>query len=112
MPWGRQASATLWPASMPLRMLIICSSLNLVLRMMSSPRSVILRENSHYFCTSFRGGGQLDTAARPRVTERTYGGYKTLLERYVNPSVVAGSKLSDVRPLNTQLLYSDMLQRG
>ena len=40
-----------------LRMLMICSSLNLVLRMMSSPRSVILRENSHYFCTSFQGGG-------------------------------------------------------
>jgi hypothetical protein len=28
--------------------------------MMSPPRSVILRENSHYFCTSFRGGGQGD----------------------------------------------------
>jgi hypothetical protein len=42
-----------------LRMLMICSSLNLVLRIKSSPRSVILRENSHYHCTSFRGGGQV-----------------------------------------------------
>ncbi len=40
---------------------MICSSLNLDLRMVSSPRPAILRENSHYRLTSFRGGGQVDT---------------------------------------------------
>src|SRR2546423_7539575 len=41
MAWARQASVTLWPASTPLRMLIICSSLNLDLRMMGSPRRLV-----------------------------------------------------------------------
>lgn len=54
----------------------------------------------------------LDTAARPRVSERTFSGYCYLVTQYVEPSTLAGIKLSDVRPLNIQKLYSDMLERG
>jgi len=54
----------------------------------------------------------LQTAARPRVTERTFEGYKFLHTRYVEQTTLGGMKLSDVRPLNIQRLYAEMQERG
>ncbi|MDQ3257106.1 MAG: site-specific integrase [Acidobacteriota bacterium] len=54
----------------------------------------------------------LQTAARPRVTERTFEGYKFLHTRYVEQTPLGGMKLSDVRPLNIQRLYAEMQERG
>lgn len=53
----------------------------------------------------------LETAARPRVTERTHVGYKRLLDCHVKPDLGL-RKLSDVRPLHIQKLYTDMQGRG
>jgi integrase len=53
----------------------------------------------------------LETVARSRVTERTFEGYKSLIDRYVKQSKLAGEKLSDVRTLQIQQLYSEMLER-
>ena len=39
----------------------------------------------------------LETAVRQRVTERTFGGYGALIDRYVKTSPLAAMKLSDVR---------------
>ena len=47
------------------------------------------------------------TATRPRVSERTFVGYKYLLERYVEPEL-GDKRLSDLRALHIQKLYSDM----
>jgi integrase len=47
----------------------------------------------------------LQTAARPRLTERTYISYEWLLKNYVRPSI-GDKRLSDVRPLDIQALYS------
>ena len=54
----------------------------------------------------------LEVAARPRVTERTFEGYGDLLTRYVKPSTLGSMKLSDIRPLNIQQLYTAMQERG
>lgn len=56
-------------------------------------------------------GKWLETAARPRVSERTHEGYTYLLERHVQPEL-GNRKLPDVRPLHIQKLYSDMQARG
>lgn len=53
----------------------------------------------------------LETAARPRVTERTHVGYKRLLDCHVKPELGL-RKLSEVRPLHIQKLYTDMQERG
>ncbi|HWT00030.1 MAG TPA: tyrosine-type recombinase/integrase [Pyrinomonadaceae bacterium] len=53
----------------------------------------------------------LATAARPRVSERTHEGYQYLLNQHVQPEL-GKQKLSDVRPLHIQKLYSDMQERG
>lgn len=53
----------------------------------------------------------LKTAAQPRVRERTYADYSELLKRYVSPSIGA-KKLCEVRPLDIQTLYTQMLDRG
>jgi integrase len=53
----------------------------------------------------------LETAARPRVSERTFADYKALLERYVREPL-GGKKLSDLRTLDIQALYSEMQMRG
>lgn len=50
----------------------------------------------------------LETAARRRVTERTFTGYEWLLKNYVRP-VLGQLRLSDVRPLDVQRLYTHML---
>jgi integrase len=54
----------------------------------------------------------LDTAARPRVSERTFAGYSYLVTQYVEPTMLAGMKLSDLRPLDIQQVYGDMQTRG
>jgi integrase len=53
----------------------------------------------------------LDAAARPRLSDRTYADYEDLLRRYVRPAM-GRKKLSDVRPLDIQSLYSRMLTQG
>jgi integrase len=54
----------------------------------------------------------LNTAARPRVSERTFTGYSYLITQYLEPALLSGMKLSDMRPLNIQQLYGDMQARG
>ena len=45
------------------------------------------------------------------MAERTFGDYSEVLERYVRPKL-GKVKLSSLRPLEIQALYSDMLERG
>ena len=52
----------------------------------------------------------LRAAAKPRLRERTYTDYDEMLTRYVRP-VIGRKVLSNVRPLDIQSLYSDMLER-
>jgi hypothetical protein len=50
----------------------------------------------------------LESAAKPKVSERTFAEYSALLKRYVLEPL--GKKnLSDLRPLDIQSLYSNML---
>lgn len=49
----------------------------------------------------------LQAAARRRVTERTFQSYEWLLKNYVRPTI-GGKRLSDLRPLDIQSLYSRM----
>lgn len=53
----------------------------------------------------------LKAAAKPRVREQTYIGYVAVLRRYVRP-VLSAKKLSDLRPMDLQALYSKMLEQG
>jgi integrase len=53
----------------------------------------------------------LQTAARPRVAERTFDSYSGLINRYVIEDL-GTHKLSDLRPLHIQKLYADMQERG
>ena len=53
----------------------------------------------------------LEVAAKPRVSERTFVDYDDLLRRYIRPAM-GRKKLSDVRPLDVQSLYSSMQERG
>ncbi len=52
----------------------------------------------------------LETAAKPRLRERTFEDYKEYLKRYVR-SVIGLKKLSDIKPLDVQKLYGEMLGR-
>lgn len=53
----------------------------------------------------------LQSAAKPRLSERTYIDYEELLRRYVRPEL--GRKtLSNLRPLDIQALYSGMQDRS
>lgn len=49
----------------------------------------------------------LETAARPRLRQRTYEYYVEMLKRYVRP-ILGNRKLSDLRPLDIQALYTHM----
>ena len=49
----------------------------------------------------------LETAARPRLRQRTYEYYVEILKRYVR-SALGNKKLSDLRPLDIQALYTHM----
>jgi integrase len=53
----------------------------------------------------------LEAAARPRLRERTFEEYRYNLDRHVRPAF-GGVKLSDLRPLDIELLYSSMRERG
>jgi integrase len=53
----------------------------------------------------------LESAVCQRVSERTFADYKALLIRYVREPLGA-KKLSDLRPLDIQALYSNMQGRG
>ena len=53
----------------------------------------------------------LQTAARPRVAERTFDSYKELVSRYAAGDFGA-CKLSALRPLHIQKCYSEMQERG
>ncbi len=53
----------------------------------------------------------LETGARPRLHERTFADYSELMKRYIRP-VLGGKKLSDLRSLDIQAVYSQMLERG
>jgi integrase len=53
----------------------------------------------------------LKTAAKPRLSERAYSDYQDLLRLYVRPTL-GRKKLSDVRPLDVQSLYSFLQEEG
>jgi integrase len=53
----------------------------------------------------------LASAAKPGVSERTYAEYAALLRRYVREPL-GKTKLSDLRALQIQNLYSQMQERG
>jgi integrase len=53
----------------------------------------------------------LTTAARPRLSERTFTDYEGLLKRYVRPSLGL-RRLCDIRPLDVQKLYGEMTASG
>ncbi len=53
----------------------------------------------------------LETAARPRVRESTFEDYKDIIDRYIRPAF-GERRLSDLRPLDIQTLYSEMQARG
>jgi integrase len=53
----------------------------------------------------------LHTAARHRVRERTFVDYSELLDRYVRPAI-GGKRLSELRPLHIQSLYTELQERG
>jgi integrase len=53
----------------------------------------------------------LETAARPRLRDNTYREYEGLLCRYVSPTL-GGKRLSDVRPLDIQSLYTTMSEKN
>lgn len=46
-----------------------------------------------------------------RVRERTYEWYKDLLGWYVRP-IIGNKKLSDIRPFDIQLIYTNLQERG
>src|SRR5882724_8933367 len=53
----------------------------------------------------------LATAARPRLRDNTYREYEGLIDRYVTPTLGA-KRLSEVRPLDVQALYSTLSENG
>ena len=53
----------------------------------------------------------LTMAAKGRLSERSYADYEDLLRRYVRPAM-GRKKLSDLRPLDVQSLYSSMQEQG
>lgn len=53
----------------------------------------------------------LQTAAQGRLRESTFTGYSELLVRYVRPAF-GEKRLSELRPLHIQCLYTEMLERG
>lgn len=53
----------------------------------------------------------LDSVARVRVRARTFASYTQVLERYALPTL-GGKKLSSLRPLEIQSLYTEMQRRG
>jgi integrase len=53
----------------------------------------------------------LETAAKPRLRERTFSDYQEKLDRYVTPAL-GEKRLADVRSLDIQTIYGQMQERG
>ncbi|KAF0248737.1 MAG: integrase family protein [bacterium] len=53
----------------------------------------------------------LAVAAKPRLKERSYTDYEDLLRRYVREPL-GSKKLSDIRPLDIQKLYTSLQEKG
>lgn len=53
----------------------------------------------------------LETAAKCRLSERTFTDYEDMLKRYVRP-VLGYRKLATLSPLDVQLLYNSLQSRG
>jgi len=53
----------------------------------------------------------LDTAAKPKLRDKSYESYESLLRRYIRP-VLGGRILSAVTPLDVQGAYQKMIDRG
>jgi integrase len=53
----------------------------------------------------------LDTAAKPKLRDKSYESYESLLRRYIRP-VLGGRILSAVTPLDVQEAYQKMIDRG
>jgi integrase len=53
----------------------------------------------------------LETAAKPRLREKSYRSYESLLRRYVRPSL-GPRNLAAICPLDVQAVYQDMVERG
>lgn len=53
----------------------------------------------------------LESAARPRLSERTFSDYSQLLKRYIREPL-GGHRLSEIKPLDIQGIYGDLQARG
>jgi integrase len=53
----------------------------------------------------------LETAARPKLREKSYRSYESLLRRYVRPSI-GDRVLSLITPLDVQSAYQRLIDRG
>lgn len=53
----------------------------------------------------------LESAVRPRVSQRTADGYAGLIERYLNDELGV-KKLADIQTLDIQKIYAEMQKRG
>jgi integrase len=53
----------------------------------------------------------LETAAKPRLREKSYRSYESLLRRYVRPAL-GPRNLTAICPLDIQAAYQDLIERG
>jgi hypothetical protein len=53
----------------------------------------------------------LETAAKPRLREKSYRSYESLLRRYVRPSL-GERNLAGICPLDIQTVYQRLIERG
>ncbi len=53
----------------------------------------------------------LETAAKPRLREKSYHSYESLLRRYIRPSLGARN-LAAICPLDIQAVYQKLVERG
>jgi integrase len=53
----------------------------------------------------------LETAAKPRLREKSYRSYESLLRRYVRPSI-GPRNLAAIYPLDIQAIYHQLVERG
>jgi integrase len=53
----------------------------------------------------------LETAAKPKLREKSYRSYQSLLRRYVRPSI-GDRVLSAIKPIDLQGAYQQLINRG
>ncbi|HSY99190.1 MAG TPA: tyrosine-type recombinase/integrase [Terriglobales bacterium] len=53
----------------------------------------------------------LETAAKPRLREKSYRSYESLLHRYVRPTL-GERNLAGISPLDIQAVYQQLIERG